>query len=105
VELTLWNRVVPNDHLEVEVNHLLQVLRSKNQQGVRQLKFIINKGVECDLYTAQGFEALSAALTGAVSGMWEIEDADKGAGVMGFTDKDSLWQTRRRLARDFWVDI
>ncbi len=104
VELTLWNRVVPNDRLEVELDRLLQVLGSKNQQGLRQLKFIINKGVECDLYTAQGFEALSAALTGAVSGLWEIEDADKGAGVEGFTEKDSLWQTRRRLARDFWVD-
>ncbi len=104
VELTLWNRVVPNDRLEVELDRLLQVLRSKNQQGLRQLKFMINKGVECDLYTAQGFEALSAALTGAVSGRWEIEDADKGTGIMGFTDKDSLWQTRRRLARDFWVD-
>jgi len=104
VELTLWNRVVPNDRLEVELDRLLQVLGSKNQQGLRQLKFIINKGVECDLYTAQGFEALSAALTGAVSGLWEIEDADKGAGVVGFTEKDSLWQTRRRLARDFWVD-
>ena len=104
VELTLWNRVVPDDRLEVELDRLLQVLRSKNQQGLRQLKFIINKGVECDLYTAQGFEALSAALTGAVSGLWEIEDADKGAGVEGFTEKDSLWQTRRRLARDFWVD-
>jgi enoyl-CoA hydratase len=104
VELTLWNRVVPNDRLEVELDRLLQVLGSKNQQGLRQLKFIINRGVECDLYTAQGFEALSAALTGAVSGLWEIEDADKGAGVVGFTEKDSLWQTRRRLARDFWVD-
>ena len=104
VELTLWNRVVPNDRLEVELDRLLQVLQSKNQQGLRQLKFIINKGVECDLYTAQGFEALSAALTGAVSGLWEIEDADKGAGVMGFTEKDSLWQIRRRLARDFWID-
>jgi len=104
VELTLWNRVVPNDCLEVELDRLLQVLRSKNQQGLRQLKFIINKGVECDLYTAQGFKALSAALTGAVSGLWEIEDADKGAGVEGFIEKDSLWQTRRRLARDFWID-
>jgi enoyl-CoA hydratase len=104
VELTLWNRVVPNDRLEVELDRLLQVLQSKNQQGLRQFKFIINRGVECDLYTAQGFEALSAALTGAVSGLWEIEDADKGAGIAGFTEKDGLWQTRRRLARDFWVD-
>ena len=69
VEWNLWNRVVPNDQLDTEVELLLDVLKSKNQQGMRQLKFIINRGVECDLYTAQGFEVLSGALTGAVSGM------------------------------------
>ena len=104
VEWNLWNRLVPNDQLDAEVDRLLEVLKSKNQQGMRQLKFIINRGVECDLYTAQGFEALSAALTGAVSGMWKIKDADQGKGVLGFMDKDGLWQTRRRLAKDFWTD-
>ncbi len=69
VEWNLWNRLVPNDQLDNEVEKLLEILKSKNQQGMRQLKFIINKGVECDLYTAQGFEVLSGALTGAVSGM------------------------------------
>ncbi|MHA1649364.1 MAG: enoyl-CoA hydratase/isomerase family protein [Candidatus Helarchaeota archaeon] len=104
VDWNLWNRVVPNDQLDAEVERLLEVLRSKNQQGLRQLKFIINRGVECDLYTAQGFEALSASLTGAVSGMWRIRDADRGKGVMGFTSKDGLWKTRRRLAKNFWTD-
>ena len=104
VEWNLWNRVVPNEQLDTEVELLLDVLKSKNQQGMRQLKFIINRGVECDLYTAQGFEVLSGALTGAVSGMWKIKDADQGKGVIGFTEKDGLWQTRRRLAKDFWVD-
>ncbi len=104
VEWNLWNRVVPNDQLDTEVELLLDVLKSKNQQGMRQLKFIINRGVECDLYTAQGFEVLSGALTGAVSGMWKIKDADQGKGVLGFTEKGGLWQTRRRLAKDFWVD-
>jgi enoyl-CoA hydratase len=104
VEWNLWNRLVPNDQLDAEVDRLLEVLKSKNQQGMRQLKFIINRGVECDLYTAQGFEALSAALTGAVSGMWKIKDADQGKGVLGFAAKDGLWQTRRRLAKDFWTD-
>jgi len=104
VEWNLWNRVVPNDQLDTEVELLLDVLKSKNQQGMRQLKFIINRGVECDLYTAQGFEVLSGALTGAVSGMWKIKDADQGKGVIGFTEKGGLWQTRRRLAKDFWVD-
>ncbi len=104
VEWNLWNRIVANDKLDSEVEKLLEVLRSKNQQGLRQLKFIINRGVECDLYTAQGFEVLSAGLTGAVNGMWKIKDADQGKGVIGFTEKSGLWQTRRRLARNFWTD-
>ena len=76
VQLGLWNRVVPDDQLEAEVDALVEVLLSKNQQAVRQLKFIINRGVEADLYTAQGFEALSAGLTGAVNGGWDVPDAD-----------------------------
>lgn len=104
VEWNLWNRVVANDQLDEEVERLLEVLKSKNQQGMRQLKFIINRGVECDLYTAQGFEVLSGALTGAVSGFWKIKDADQGKGILNFTEKGGLWQTRRRLAKDFWVN-
>ena len=104
VEWNLWNRLVPNDQLDNEVEKLLEVLKNKNQQAMRQLKFIINRGVECDLYTAQGFEALSAGLTGAVNGMWKVKDADQGKGVLGFASKDGLWQTRRRLAKDFWTD-
>ncbi|MDQ3163415.1 MAG: enoyl-CoA hydratase/isomerase family protein [Actinomycetota bacterium] len=104
VELGLWNRVVGDDQLEAEVNALVEVLLSKNQQAVRQLKFIINRGVEADLYTAQGFEALSAGLTGAVNGAGEVPDADAGRGVVGFTEKDSLWQQRRGLAQEFWTD-
>jgi enoyl-CoA hydratase len=104
VEWNLWNRLVPNHELDNEVERLLEVLKSKNQQGMRQLKFIINRGVECDLYTAQGFEVMSAGLTGAVNGMWKIRDADQGKGVIGFSRKDGLWQTRRGLAKDFWVD-
>ena len=42
---------------------LVDLLLIKNQQGLRQLKFMINKNVEADLYTAQGFEALGAGLT------------------------------------------
>ncbi|MFW9772254.1 MAG: hypothetical protein ACFFBY_06490 [Promethearchaeota archaeon] len=55
------------------------------------------------MYTSQGFEVLSAGLTGAVSGFWKIEDADQGGGVIVFNRKDELWQTRRGLAKDFWV--
>ena len=104
VEWNLWNRIVSNDKIDAEVNKLLEVLKSKNQQGLRQLKFIINRGVECDLYTAQGFEVLSAGLTGAVSGMWKIKDADQGLGILAFSKKNELWEKRRSLARYFWVD-
>jgi len=104
VALGLWNRVVADDRLDAEVDALVEVLLSKNQQAVRQLKYIINRGVEADLYTAQGFEMLSAGLTGAVNGVWEVPDADAGAGIEGFTDKGSLWERRRGLAREFWAD-
>ncbi|KKM85622.1 hypothetical protein LCGC14_1287160, partial [marine sediment metagenome] len=87
-----------------EVEKLLDILKSKNQQGMRQLKFIINRGVECDLYTAQGFEVLSGALTGAVSGMWKIKDADQGTGIIGFSQKNEQWKRRRSLAKNFWTD-
>ncbi len=102
--LTLWNRVVPDDLLDDAVEALVRVLLSKNQQAVRQLKFIIDNGIEADLKTAQAFEKLSAGLTGAVNGAWRIGDADQVAGVVGFRDKNALWRDRRGLARDFWSD-
>ncbi len=104
VELGLWNRLVPDDGLEAAVDKLIEVLLSKNQQGLRQMKFMINRGVECDLYTAQGFEAFGGALSAAVNGLWQIPDADQGRGVIGFSGKNELWNSRRSLARDFWVD-
>ena len=104
VQLGLWNRAVPNDRLEAEVDALIEVLLSKNQQAVRQLKFIINRGVEADLYTAQGFEALSGALTAAVNGAWQVPDADAGEGITAFADKAHLWERRRGLAKNFWAE-
>jgi len=103
-ELGMWNRVVEDDCLSNEVGALIEVLLSKNQQAARQLKFIVNRGVEADQYTAQGFEALSAALSGAANGAWRIPDADGGRGVLDFTRKGELWQTRRGLAENFWAD-
>ncbi len=104
VEWNLWNRVVPNDQLDTEVEALLEVLRSKNQQACRQLKYIINRGCETDLYTAQGFEMLSAGLSGAVNGAWEVADADQFAGISNFSEKGDLWKKRRDLAKDFWSE-
>lgn len=104
VEWNLWNRVVPDDSLQSEVDALLDLLRTKNQQTLRQLKYILDKGIETDLYTAQGFEALSGALSAAANGWWEIPDHDQGAGLKGFTEKGGTWERRRQPAIDFWVE-
>ncbi len=103
-ELGLWNRVVPDDQLDASVDELVGVLLSKNHQAARQLKFIINAGVEADLHTAQAFEELSAGLTSAVNGAWVVPDADQGAGVMDFVGKGSIWKDRRDKALTFWTD-
>ena len=103
-ELGLWNRVVDHDRLEAEVAALVEVLLVKNQQAVRQLKFIINNGVEADLHTAQAFEALSAGLSGAVNGAWQVQDADQAAGIASFVMDGERWRERRGRARDFWTD-
>ena len=102
VDWGLWNRTVPADRLDDEVEALLGVLRVKNQQACRQLKYIINRGCETDLYTAQGFEMLSGSLSGAVNGFWQVEDADQGRGIENFSGKGSLWELRRGLAKNFW---
>jgi enoyl-CoA hydratase len=106
LDLGLFNRVVADDGLDAEVAKLTALLLSKNQQGVRQLKFMINKNVEADLYTAQGFEALGAGLTAAALGGWEIPDAD---GVHGWAsykarNPDSAIRKRREAALNFWTD-
>lgn len=106
VELGLFNRVVPPELLEEETTKLVQLLLTKNQQGLRQLKYIINRNVEADLYTAQGFEALSAGLTAAVLGAWHVPDGDGSHGWESYKAKDpaSAIRERRAAARDFWVD-
>jgi enoyl-CoA hydratase len=103
-DLGLWNRVVDDGRLQAEVDALVQVLMSKNQQAVRQLKFMIDKGVEADLHTAQGFEARSAGLTGAVNGAWQVQDAEDFSGIVSFVTKGEQWRARRDAARDFWTD-
>jgi len=104
VEWGLWNRVVPVESLDEEVEKLIHVLRSKNQQTCRQLKVLINRASETDLYSAQGYELLSAGLSGAVNGFWQVQDADQGQGVLDFSQKGDLWRKRRSLAKKFWAD-
>lgn len=106
LELGLFNRVVADETLEAETQALVNLLLTKNQQGLRQLKFMVNKNVEADLYTAQGFEAMGAALTGALLGGWEVPDADGAHGWRSYQSKDpgSTIRSRREAALNFWVD-
>ncbi len=106
VELGLFNRVVPVSQLETETARLAELLLLKNQQGLRQLKFIINKGAEADLYTAQGFEAVQAGFTGATLGSWQIGDSDSSHGWDQFKSNDPMGaiRARRKASKDFWVD-
>lgn len=104
VDWGLWNRVVANDGLDAEVDSLLDLMRTKSQQTLRQLKYIINKNVETDLYTAQAFEALSAAWTASVNGWADVPDADKGEGLKAFREKTHLHDNRRKMSENFWTD-
>jgi enoyl-CoA hydratase len=106
LELGLFNRIVADDALAVETQKLVDLLLMKNQQGVRQLKFMINKNVEADLYTAQGFEALGAALSGAINGSYKVPDADGLHGWASYAakDPDSPIRKRREAAINFWAD-
>lgn len=106
VELGLFNRMVANDALEAETQKLVDLLLIKNQQGLRQLKFMINKNVEADLYTAQGFEALGAALTASLVRPGGVADADGVHGWASYAAKDPASPTRQRreASKDFWVD-
>lgn len=103
VEWHLWNRLCANDELDAEVESLLGLLRAKSQQTLRQLKFIINKNIETDVYTAQAFEALSCAWTASVNGWADVPDSDKGAGLNAFREKTHLKDQRRGLGKNFWV--
>jgi enoyl-CoA hydratase len=104
--LGLFNRVVDNESLADETDSLVNLLRMKNHQGLRQLKFMINKNVEADLYTAQGFEVLGAGLTASINGKQEVPDADGMHGWPSYHQKDdnSAIRNRRELAKNFWVD-
>jgi enoyl-CoA hydratase len=103
-DLGLWNRVVDDDRLESEVDALVEVVLGKSQQAVRQLKFIVDNGAEADLHTAQAFEALSAGLTGAVNGAWQVPDADQAAGIVSFVGDGNRWRERRTASHAFWTD-
>lgn len=108
VEWGLFNRAVPDDQLDTEVDRLIEVLLVKNQQTLRQLKFVLNKNADADMHTALAFEAMNEVITSSVN--WteatpKIPDAEPGKGLEAFAQKNELWHRRRNLAIGFWSDL
>jgi enoyl-CoA hydratase len=107
VDWGLFNRAVPPEQFDAELNQLLEVLLVKNQQTLRQLKFVLNKNADADMTTALAFEAMNEVVTSAVN--WRedtprIPDSEPGKGLEAFTTKNELWQRRRQLALNFWSE-
>ena len=101
----LWNRMVPAEQLEEEVDDLIEVLESKNQQTLRQLKFVLNYGAETPLPRALGFERMNEGISS--SNAWDvgpIEDSEPGEGLKAFREKNEKYERLRELSDDFWVD-
>jgi enoyl-CoA hydratase len=107
VEWGLFNKVVPDEEVDAELERLIDVLLVKNQQALRQLKFTMNKNADADMTTALAFEAYSELATAAVNWRPEtpaIPDAEPGNGLEAFATKNELWQERRTRAIDFWSE-
>jgi enoyl-CoA hydratase len=107
VEWGLFNRAVPDDQVDAELERLIEMLLVKNQQTLRQLKFTMNKNADADMSTALAFEAYSEVVTAAVNWRAEtpaIPEAEPGKGLEAFTEKNELWEQRRSRAIDFWSE-
>ncbi len=105
VDWGLFNKEVPDAEFDDELGRLIEMLLVKNQQTLRQLKFVLNKNADADMTTAQAFEAMNEVITSAVNWRPEtpaIPDAEPGKGLEAFTEKNELWQRRRNLAINFW---
>jgi len=107
VEWGLFNKAVPDAEIDDELNRLIEMLLVKNQQALRQLKFVLNKNADADMATALAFEAMNEVISSAVN--WrpdtpQIPDTEPGKGLEAFATKNELWQRRRDLAIDFWAE-
>lgn len=107
VEWGLFNKAVADDEFEDELERLIEMLLVKNQQTLRQLKFVMNKNADADMSTALAFEAMNEVITSAVNWRSEtpaIPDAEPGAGLEAFATKNDLWEQRRSKALNFWSE-
>ncbi len=106
VDWGMFNYAVPDGQLDAEVEKFLQMMLVKNQQCLRQLKFVLNKNADADVVTALAFEAMNEVIT--ASNNWrpetpKIPDAEPGVGLKAFAEKNEVWNKRRQLALNFWA--
>lgn len=107
VEWGLFNHAVPDGELDAEVERFIQTMLVKNQQALRQLKFVLNKNADADMATALAFEAMNEVIT--ASNNWRLDtpripDAEPGVGLKAFAEKNEVWNTRRKHAIGFWSE-
>lgn len=107
VDWGLFNAAVPEPQLNAEIERFIQMMLVKNQQTLRQLKFVLTKNADADVATALAFEQMNEVIT--ASNNWrpdtpKIPDAEPGSGLQTFKDKGSVWNKRRSLAINFWTE-
>lgn len=105
VDWGLFNATAPDSQLNDEIDRFIDMILVKNQQTLRQLKFVLNKNADADMTTALAFEAMNEVITS--SNNWredtpKIPDAEPGVGLRSFAEKGDVWNTRRDKAQHFW---
>jgi len=106
VDWGLFNATVPDADVDSEIERFIDMILVKNQQTLRQLKFVLNKNADADMATALAFEVMNEVITS--SNNWRedtplIPDAEPGVGLRAFAEKGEVWNTRREKAIDFWA--
>jgi enoyl-CoA hydratase len=107
VDWGLFNAAVPDSEVDAEIERFIDMILVKNQQTLRQLKFVLNKNADADMATALAFEAMNEVITS--SNNWredtpKIPDAEPGVGLRAFAEKSEMWNTRREKAINFWAE-
>ena len=106
VDWGLFNATVPDADVDSEIERFIDMILVKNQQTLRQLKFVLNKNADADMATALAFEVMNEVITS--SNNWRadtplIPDAEPGVGLRAFAEKGEVWNTRREKAIGFWA--
>jgi enoyl-CoA hydratase/carnithine racemase len=89
----LVNRLCDPDNLQSEVDALVEVLLSRNQQAITVTKYFVDKGADLTMENSLAFEG-APQRGGGASGVQGIAD---------FADRAAR-ESRRTLVKNFWQD-